>query len=146
VEIGDLEILLLWGANDQEKRPSVGLNRVRYECRNPRIERFARHGRDSIGVGKAKSNFQDQAGDDETSPSAVGLFPPCPLLGQRRSRMTTALSVDEKYDLITRRLQEVLKGEEIRKILEEAAQPGSARVLKLYWGVWLGLFGVGSSL
>jgi tyrosyl-tRNA synthetase len=47
------------------------------------------------------------------------------------------MDVDAKYELITRRLQEVLKGEEIRKILEEAAQPDSQRVLKLYWGASL---------
>jgi hypothetical protein len=42
--------------------------------------------------------------------------------------------VDAKYELITPRLQEVLKGEDIRKILQEPAQPESKRVLKLYWG------------
>ncbi|CAG8546585.1 4354_t:CDS:2 [Diversispora eburnea] len=40
---------------------------------------------------------------------------------------TKGLSVDQKYELITRNLQEVLGGEEILKILKE-------RDLKLYWG------------
>jgi hypothetical protein len=46
----------------------------------------------------------------------------------------TMMDVDAKYDLICRGLPGILKGEEIRKILEEAAQPDSKRVLKLYWG------------
>jgi len=37
------------------------------------------------------------------------------------------MNVQEKYDLITRNLQEVLGGEEIKKVLSE-------RDLKLYWG------------
>lgn len=37
------------------------------------------------------------------------------------------LSADEKYNLITRNLQEVLGGDEIKKVLAE-------RDLKLYWG------------
>lgn len=37
------------------------------------------------------------------------------------------LSVEEKYNLITRNLQEVIGGDEIKKILAE-------RDLKLYWG------------
>ncbi|KAI8977955.1 tyrosyl-tRNA synthetase [Pilobolus umbonatus] len=38
-----------------------------------------------------------------------------------------SLTVDQKYDLITRNLQEVLGGDEIKKVLAE-------RDLKLYWG------------
>lgn len=38
-----------------------------------------------------------------------------------------SLTVDEKYQLITRNLQETLGGEEIKKILAE-------RDLKVYWG------------
>lgn len=37
------------------------------------------------------------------------------------------LTADEKYNLITRNLQEVLGGDEIKKVLAE-------RDLKLYWG------------
>ncbi|CAG8442738.1 7962_t:CDS:2 [Ambispora gerdemannii] len=43
------------------------------------------------------------------------------------SNSEATLSVQEKYDLITRNLQEVIGGEEIMKILAE-------RDLKLYWG------------
>ncbi|KAF7731853.1 hypothetical protein EC973_007684 [Apophysomyces ossiformis] len=39
----------------------------------------------------------------------------------------TPLTVDQKYELITRNLQEVLGGDEIKKVLAE-------RDLKLYWG------------
>lgn len=37
------------------------------------------------------------------------------------------MSVDEKYDMITRNLQETLGGDNLKKILQE-------RDLKLYWG------------
>lgn len=38
-----------------------------------------------------------------------------------------SLTADQKYELITRNLQEVLGGEEIKKVLAE-------RDLKMYWG------------
>jgi len=41
---------------------------------------------------------------------------------------------DEKYELITRRLQEFLGGDTIKKILDEGRQP------KCYWGMCMAHF------
>jgi tyrosyl-tRNA synthetase len=41
-------------------------------------------------------------------------------------------SVDEKFQLITRRLQEVLGGDLIKEALEKAEQTGQP--VRLYWG------------
>jgi len=50
------------------------------------------------------------------------------------SAAASSLSVDDRLDLITRGLAEVLGRESIRQALEESAAPGSTRVVKLYWG------------
>ena len=46
--------------------------------------------------------------------------------------MSTSFSPEEKFDLITRNLQEVLGAEQIKTILAD-----EARTLKCYWGVLL---------
>jgi tyrosyl-tRNA synthetase len=43
--------------------------------------------------------------------------------------MSTSFSPEEKYDLITRNLQEVLGAEQIKTILAD-----ESRTLKCYWG------------
>lgn len=45
--------------------------------------------------------------------------------------MSTSFSPEEKFDLITRNLQEVLGAEQIKTILAD-----EARTLKCYWGVY----------
>jgi tyrosyl-tRNA synthetase len=44
--------------------------------------------------------------------------------------MATPTDAQERYDLMTRRLQEVLGGDAIKTLLQEGKTP------KCYWGAW----------